>query len=54
MKKIILLFALAGSIFACTKKEDGAAASAGATGQSGITFDSTANTELVKKSVMAI
>jgi hypothetical protein len=54
MKKIILLFALAGSIFACTKKEEGAVASAGANGQSGITFDSTANTELVKKSVMAI
>jgi hypothetical protein len=54
MKKIILLFVLAGSIFACTKKEDGAAASAGANGQSGITFDSTANTELVKKSTKAI
>ena len=54
MKKIILLFALAGSIFACSKKEDGAVASTGAKGQSGITFDSTANTELVKKSVMAI
>ncbi|MFM1780603.1 MAG: hypothetical protein RJB49_897, partial [Bacteroidota bacterium] len=26
MKKIVLLFVLAGSIFACTKKEDGAAA----------------------------
>ncbi|MFM2442080.1 MAG: hypothetical protein RL449_721, partial [Bacteroidota bacterium] len=36
MKKIILLFALAGSIFACTKKEDGAAASTGAKGQNGI------------------
>jgi len=54
MKKIILLFALAGSIFACTKKEEGAAASAGINGQSGITLDSSANIELVKKSVMAI
>lgn len=54
MKKIILLFALAGSIFACTKKEDGAAASTGANGQSGITFDSTANVDLVKKSWLTI
>ena len=54
MKKIILLFALAGSIFACTKKEEGAAASTGAKGQSGITIDSSANTDLVRKSVGAI
>jgi hypothetical protein len=54
MKKIILLFALAGSIFACSKKEDGAVASTGAKGQSGITIDSSANTDLVRKSVGAI
>ena len=54
MKKIILLFVLAGSIFACTKKEEGAAASTGAKGQSGITIDSSANTDLVRKSVGAI
>ncbi|MEY2760257.1 MAG: hypothetical protein RLZZ96_157 [Bacteroidota bacterium] len=54
MKKIVLLFILAGSIFACTKKEDGAAASADANGQSGVTFDSTANTDLYKKSLKAI
>jgi hypothetical protein len=54
MKKIILLFALAGSIFACSKKEDGAAASASANGQNGITIDSSANTDLVRKSMGAI
>jgi len=53
MKKIILLFALAGSIFACTKKEDGAAASTGAKGQNGITIDSSANTDLVRKMIAA-
>lgn len=52
MKKIILLFALAGSIFACTKKEDGAA-SASAKGQNGITIDSSANTDLVRKAIAA-
>ncbi len=54
MKKIILLFALAGSIFACSKKEDGAAASAGTKGQSGIVIDSSANTDLVRKAIGAI
>ena len=54
MKKIILLFALAGSIFACSKKEDGAAASAKVSGQNGITIDSSANTDLVRKSMGAI
>lgn len=52
MKKIILLFALAGSIFACTKKEDGAA-SASAKGQNGIAIDSSANTDLVRKAIAA-
>ncbi len=51
MKKIILLFVLAGSVFACTKKEEGATASKG---QSGIVIDSSANTDLVRKSVAAI
>jgi hypothetical protein len=54
MKKIILLIALTGSIFACTKKEDGAAATSGSKGQNGITIDSSANTDLVRKSVAAI
>jgi hypothetical protein len=53
MKKIILLFVLAGSIFACTKKEDRAAASTGANGQNGITIDSSANTDLVRKMIAA-
>jgi hypothetical protein len=53
MKKIILLFALAGSIFACTKKEDRAAASTDANGQNGITIDSSANTDLVRKMIVA-
>ena len=53
MKKIILLLALAGSIFACTKKEGGAAASSGAKGQNGIAFDSSANTDLVRKAIAA-
>ena len=51
MKKIILLFVLAGSVFACTKKEEGATASKG---QSGIVIDSSANTDLVRKSVASI
>jgi hypothetical protein len=54
MKKTILLFALVAGIFACTKKEDGAAASTGAKGQNGITLDSSANTDLVRKSMAAI
>ena len=54
MKKIILLFVLAVSIFACTKKEDGAVASADANGQSGVTFDSTANTDLYKQSLKSL
>ena len=54
MKKIILLFALAGSIFACSKKEEGAAASTGAKGHNGITIDSSANTDLVRKAIAAI
>jgi hypothetical protein len=54
MKKIILLFVLVGSIFACTKKEDGATASADANGQSGVTFDSTANTDLYKQSLKSL
>lgn len=53
MKKIMLLFALAGSIFACAKKEGGTAA-ANAIGQSGITIDSSANTDLVRKSMAAL
>jgi hypothetical protein len=53
MKKIILLFALAGSIFACTNKEDGATASNGAKGQNGITIDSSANTDLVRKMIVS-
>jgi hypothetical protein len=54
MKKIILLFALAGSIFACTKKEESTADSAKVPGQNGITIDSSANTDLYKKSIKAI
>ena len=52
MKKIILLFALAGSIFACSNKEDGANASKGAKGQNGITIDSSANIDLVRKMIV--
>jgi hypothetical protein len=57
MKKIILLFALAGSIFACTKKEEGAAASAGTDPSvvlNGIVIDSSANVDLTEKSIKAI
>ncbi len=54
MKKIILLFALAGSIFACTKKEEGAESTARVPGQNGITIDSSANTDLFKQSLKAL
>lgn len=54
MKKIILLIALAGSIFACTKKDEGTATTNGTKGQNGITIDSSTNTDLVRKSVAAI
>ena len=54
MKKIILLFALAGSIFACSKKEDGAAASADGVIKNGIVIDSSANIDLTEKSIKAI
>lgn len=54
MKKIILLFVLAGSIFACTKKEEGAAASADGVIKNGITIDSSANVGLTMKSIAAI
>jgi hypothetical protein len=59
MKKIILLFALAGSIFACTKKEDGAAASASTSTDpsavlAGVVIDTSANVGLVMKSIAAI
>ena len=54
MKKIILLIALTGSIFACTKKQDGAAATSGSKGQNVNTIDSSANTDLDRKSVAAI
>ena len=54
MKKIILLFVLAGSIFACTKKEEGVAGSAKVPGQNGITIDSSANTDLYKQSLKSL
>ncbi len=58
MKKIVLLFALAGSIFACTKKEDGAAAATTSTDPSvvtnGIVIDTSANVGLVMKAITAI
>ena len=54
MKKIILLFVLAGSIFACSKKEDGAVASADGVIKNGITIDTSANVGLTMKSIAAI
>ena len=57
MKKIILLFALAGSIFACTKKEDGAAVATSADPSvvtNGIVIDTSANVGLVMKAITAI
>ena len=58
MKKIVLLFVLAGSIFACTKKEDGAAAATTSTDPSvvtnGIVIDTSANVGLVMKAITAI
>ena len=59
MKKIILLFALAGSIFACTKKEEGAAASASTSTDpsavlAGVVIDTSANVGLTMKSIAAI
>jgi hypothetical protein len=58
MKKIVLLFVLAGSIFACTKKEDGAAAATTSTDPSvvlaGVVIDTSANVGLVMKAITAI
>jgi hypothetical protein len=58
MKKIILLFALAGSIFACSKKEEGAAAATTSTDPSavltGVVIDTSANVGLTMKSIAAI
>jgi hypothetical protein len=59
MKKIILLFVLAGSIFACSKKEDGAAASASTSTDpsavlAGVVIDTSANVGLVMKAIRAI
>jgi hypothetical protein len=57
MKKIILLFVLAGSIFACTKKEDGAAATTSTDPSvvtNGIVIDTSANVGLVMKAITAI
>jgi hypothetical protein len=56
MKKIILLFVLAGSIFACTKKEDGAASASTdpSVVLNGIVIDSSANVDLTEKSIKAI
>jgi hypothetical protein len=54
MKKIILLFVLAGSIFACSKKEDGAVASADGVIKNGITIDTSANVGLTMMSIAAI
>ncbi|MEY3918049.1 MAG: hypothetical protein RLZZ132_384, partial [Bacteroidota bacterium] len=59
MKKIVLLFVLAGSIFACTKKEDGAAAAATTSTDpsvvlAGVVIDTSANVGLVMKAITAI
>ena len=57
MKKIILLFVLAGSIFACTKKEEGAAATTSTDPSvvtNGIVIDTSANVGLTMKSIAAI
>ena len=59
MKKIVLLFVLAGSIFACSKKEDGAAASASTSTDpsavlAGVVIDTSANVGLVMKAIRAI